>query len=195
MAWKTVQYKLTSSAPLIQHNGQLADPLNKWTIAIKAITSKRKKTEVDHEEVAHLEFLGGLYMAESGPVIPADMIEAVIVGGARKSKEGVTAESGCFCLKHASLEYDGPRTANELWADERFRLYKRVSMNGRNSVMRMRPIFREWTATITLNIEDTLIDIARVDQWLDVAGAQIGMGDWHPQHGRFTAERLNGKQG
>jgi hypothetical protein len=58
----------------------------------------------------------------------------------------------------------------------------------------MRPIFQEWSAVITLNVEDTLINPTRVDEWLDVAGTQIGIGDWRPQNGRFTVERLNGKK-
>lgn len=192
MAWQTLKYKLTSSAPLIMHNGQAADPLNKWAKMSKQISSKRSKTDADHEEMAHIDFLAGLYLDDSGPIIPSFVIDAVIINGAKKSKEGMTAKSGCFCLEHARLEYDGPRTANELWNSEEFRFSAIVKV-GMARVARMRPIFRKWTATITLNVEDTMVNPSRVTEWLVAAGTQVGIGDWRPQYGRFTVEKLNGK--
>lgn len=192
MAWKEVQYKLTSSAPLIQHNGQTADPTNKWSKSIKQISSKRAKTDADYEEMARLEFMAGLYMSETGPIIPSFLIDALVINGAKKSKEGMVAKSGCFCLKHAELEYKGPRTAADLWADDEFH-FARIVRVGQARVSRMRPIFNEWTAVVTLNIEDTTVNTTRVDEWLKVAGTQVGLGDWRPQYGRFTVERLNSK--
>lgn len=192
MAWQTLKYKLTSSAPLIMHNGQTADPLNKWAKLLKQISSKRTKTEADHEEMARLEFMAGLYLSEEGPVLPAHVIDAVIVNGAKKSKEGQVAKSGCFCLEHAKLEYKGPRTANELWADDNFRFSALVRVST-SRVSRTRPIFKEWSTTLTLHVEDTLVNPSQVDKWLNDAGTQVGICDWRPQYGRFTAERLDGK--
>jgi hypothetical protein len=192
MAWKTATYKLTSSAPLIQHNGQTSDPLNKWSKSIKQISSKRNKTDADYEEMARLEFMAGLYLDEAGPIIPSFLIDAMVVNGAKKSKEGPSAKSGCFCPKHAKLEYDGPRSVNELWECETFRFSRRVRV-GQASVQRMRPIFESWSAEVTLQYEDTLANLSRIDAWMAVAGTQVGIGDWRPQYGRFTVERLNGK--
>lgn len=196
MAWKEVTYRLTSSAPLLMHNGQTADPLNKWAKALKQVTSKRIKTDADHEEVARIEFFASLYMGQDGPVLPPNMIDALIVNAAKKSKEGPSAKSGCFCLNVNRLDYDGPRTVETLWADERFHfsaIVRAGTSGGR--VSRMRPIFREWTADVRLNVEDGTVNLARVDEWMRIAGTQIGVGDWRPQYGRFTVERLtaNGK--
>jgi hypothetical protein len=191
MAWNTVQYKLTSSAPLIMHNGQTADPLNHWAKALKQITAKKKKTDADHEEIARIEFRAGLYMDKDGPVLPANVIESLVFHAAMKFKEGPVAKSGCYCLANSRLEYDGPRDVDGLWADENFRFSAIVRVGGR--MPRMRPIFQEWSAVITLSIEDTVVDVHRLDDWMHVAGTQIGLCDWRPQHGRFTAERLNGK--
>jgi len=193
MAWKEVSYKLTSSAPLLMHNGQLSDPLNKWTKLIAKITSKRKKTDADHEEIARLEFFGGLYLDEEGPILPAPVIDAMVINGAKKFSEGPKAKSGCFCTEHAKLEYEGPRTAKELWEDETFRNSSRVRVNRGSSVQRMRPMFPEWTAVITLQVEDTVVSPERIDEWLQTAGNVVGLCDWRPQHGRFTVEKLNGK--
>jgi len=192
MAWKSVSYKLNSSAPLIMHNGQTSDPLNKWSKAIKQISSKKAKTDADYEEMARLEFMAGLYLNEKGPIIPADVIDAVVINGAKKSKEGLVAKAGCYCEGHAELEYNGPRKAVDLWNEEDFRFSTKVRV-GMASVQRTRPIFRNWSAVITLNIEDSMVNLARVDEWLKVAGTQVGVGDWRPKYGRFTVERLNGK--
>lgn len=192
MAWQTLKYKLTASAPLILHNGQTADPTNKWSKAIKQISSKRVKTDADYEEMARLEFMAGLYLDETGPIIPAHVVDAVVVAGAKKSKEGQFAKSGCFCLEHALLEYDGPRSAEELWQDEKFHFAAIVKI-GTSRVSRMRPIFKDWGTVITLGVEDTIVNPSRISEWLTVAGTQVGLCDWRPQYGRFTVEKLNGK--
>lgn len=191
MAWRTLRYKLTSSAPLIMHNGQTADPLNKWSKSIKEISSKRAKTEADHQELARLEFMAALYLDENGPVIPAYVIEGALVAAAKKTKEGTLAKSGCYCLEHARLDYEGPRQAAELWNDERFRLSAIVRVQT-DRVRRTRPIFQNWSALVSISVEDTLVNPARVDEWINTAGSQIGLCDWRPQHGRFTVEKMNG---
>ncbi len=193
MAWKTLKYKLTGDAPLIMHNGQMSDPMNKWAKLIKMISSKRIKTDADLEEMARLEFFGSLYLDEEGPIIPIHVVEGLVIAASKKSKEGPAAKAGCFCPENSRLEYEGPRTAKELWADEQYHLSAGVKLNGKTRVQRMRPIFNKWSTIITLNIEDTLVNPSRVDEWLNVAGTQCGLGDWKPQHGRFTAQRLNGK--
>jgi hypothetical protein len=189
MAWKTVTYKLTSVCPLLMHNGQMADPLNKFAKALKQVTSKRVKTDADYEEMARIEFLAGLYMSKDGPVLPAQMIDAAMINGAKKSKEGVQAKSGLFCPEHAILEYDGPRTTDELWEDERFR-YAALVKVGTARVVRTRPIFESWSAVVKVNIEESVVNPSRVDDWIVITGSMVGLGDWRPRYGRYEATRL-----
>lgn len=189
MAWQPVSYRLTSSSPLLMHNGQTADPTNKWAKAIKLISGKRKKTDADYEEMARLEFLAGLYMGADGPVLPSHMLEGMLIKSAMKSSEGPIAKSAVFCPEHARLEYEGPRDADGLWADERFRFSMIVRVQ-QSRVARMRPIFSEWSAVITYQIEPTLVNPNRIAEWLEVGGTQIGIGDWRPRYGRFEAKQL-----
>jgi len=172
------------------HNGQTADPLNRFTKALKQVSSKRTKTDSDFEEMARIEFMAGLYMGKDGPIIPAANIDSLLVNAAKKSKESQFAKSGVFCAEHASLQYDGPRTADELWANEDFR-FSAIVRVGTAKVVRMRPIFRQWTATISLNVEASVVNPARLDDWLIAAGSVVGLGDWRPQHGRFEAKRIS----
>jgi hypothetical protein len=86
--YKLLSLTIVGTAPLVMHNGQTADPLNKYAKMLKAVSSKRKKTEADYEELARIEFFAGLYMDQNEPAIPARLLEAAVVEGARKSKSG-----------------------------------------------------------------------------------------------------------
>lgn len=190
MAWQKLIFSLTGDAPLICHNGQTADPLNGYAKAIKAISGKKTKTESDFEEMAKLEFLAGLYMSkEDGPILTAMMIDACVIRGAMKSKDGVSAKSGFFTVEDARLEYNGPRTGEELWKLPEFRLSVPVRV-GQARVIRTRPIFNEWSAVVTVQYEDGVVNPATVVSWFTVAGSLVGLGDWRPRFGRFQAKRL-----
>lgn len=189
MAWQTAKYKLTSECPMLVHNGQTADPLNKWSKALKAISGKRKKTDADYEELARIEFMAGLYMGETGPIIPAANVDSMVINAARKNREGKIAQSGAFCMKNAVMEYDGPRTADELWSEDRFRHVAIVRVQSAR-VARTRPVFNEWSAVVEISYEDSVVNKAQLDSWMHIAGTQVGLGDWRPQHGRFSVEAV-----
>lgn len=189
MAWREATYQLTSDATLIMHNGQTADPLNQFAKAMKNISGKRKKTDADYEEMAHIEFMASLYINGNGPVLPARMIDAVLLAAAKKNREGPLAKSGVFCKQDAILEYDGPRKVEEMWKDGKFRRVDAVRVQ-QARVMRTRAQFPEWGAKVCVSYEETLVNIQQLDAWFDIAGTQIGLGDWRPQHGRFSAVRL-----
>jgi hypothetical protein len=188
--WTTKDYRIQSVVGLIMHNGQTADPLNDYAQQLKKITAKRKKSEDDYEEIAHIEFLAGLYLnktlATHGPVpvLPALNIEATLINAAKKYKEGPLAKSGMICPQDAILEYEGPHDAEALWADNRFRFSAIVRVQ-RNRIVRMRPFFPEWQATITVQYETTVVDVSRVDDWVKTGGQLIGLCDWRPRYGRF----------
>lgn len=189
MAWQKVQFQLTSVCPMLMHNGRSANPLDKFAKAMKQISSKRAKTDSDYEELAKVEFFASLYMDKDGPVIPANMIDALLINASKKSKEGQLAKSGVFCFEHASLQYDGPRTADELWALDEFRFAALVRV-GSARVVRMRPTFKDWSATLTINVEPSIVNPSRLIDWFAVAGSVIGVGDWRPRYGRFEAKCL-----
>lgn len=168
-------------------NGQTANPLNKFAKASKEVSSKRKKTDADYEELMRLDFLGALYMNANGPCIPGRCMEAAIVAGAKKEKAGMDAKAGMICEGSFDLKYNGPRTADELFAAEEFRDVQPVKIGGKVKVMRCRPIFQDWTADIIVKFDDALCNPAQVERWVRAAGLQCGVGDYRPKHGRFTA--------
>ena len=182
-----LSFKIRGVAPLIMHNGQLADPANKWTRAMKEITGKRKKTDADYEEMAHLEWMGGLYLHKGEPCIPGYVLEGALIGrggAARKQKMGKQAAVGLYVLDDFPLEYEGPRDPKELWLLPEFQLRAMVRV-GQARVMRTRPIFREWAATVEIEVDPDFVNLDDAKLWMTVVGREVGLMDWRPKCGRF----------
>lgn len=138
--------------------------------------------------MARIEFVAGLYMDQNGPVIPARLLEAAVVEGARKSKSGKQAQAGVIVEKHATLQYDGPRIAKALFEDERFRLAVPVRV-GQARIVRTRPYFEKWSAVIELTYLESIMNPADLTNAVRAAGLLVGLGDWRPRYGRFALEQ------
>ena len=178
--------------PMLMHNGQLADPLNPFSKAMKSVTGKRKKTESDLAEMANIEWRGGLYVdAHQQLILPSRVLEATIAKGASKSKEGKQALSGLFVESNGLLDYRGKgATLDEMCADPDFRLTVGVRV-GQSRVMRTRPILHDWSATFDVSASTEVVtDSAAVNRWLRDAGAFVGIGDYRPRYGRFIVDQF-----
>lgn len=184
----TVQVKIASVAPLLMHNGLLADPMYEWTREIKKVTSKRKKTDEDHAEVKRLEYIGGLYWNEDdGPHITSDMIEACVRDGAKVNRLGKQVLSSVFCMaEFIPLQYKGPRDIDSLFADRAFVDTRGVRVNS-GRVSRTRPKFKDWSLEFELHFEPTGMSFDELKEALIEAGKK-GLGDYRPKYGRFTVE-------
>ena len=60
--YKSISLMIVGTSPLVMHNGQTADPLNKYAKMLREISAKRRKTEADFIEMARIEFVAALYM-------------------------------------------------------------------------------------------------------------------------------------
>lgn len=187
-----MSFRIVGESPLLMHNGQLADPLNEIARKMKAVSSKRKKVDADQEEMARLEWYGGLYLDGGRPCIPAENLEAALIGkgsAARKEKMGKQAESALFVPNNAVLEYDGPADLEKLWKHGGFTSRQKVKVQT-NSVMRTRPIFPEWSATVEITYNPDLLNAEDIKRWMVVAGEQVGLMERRPRNGRFSVESL-----
>ena len=187
MAYKTLNFKITGVAPLLMHNGQLANPLHDVAKQIKKITSKTNMTDADHEEKARLEWHGSLYLHEGKPCLPGEVLEAAFVAAARRQKMGKQAQAGIFCPDNYPLDYDGPQSLEKLWADPDHRLTVAARVK-QNRPMRTRPIFRDWSCKIEVQFDDSLLNEEDVKRIVRVTGETVGIGDWRPKFGRFKVE-------
>jgi len=181
-------YQVTGVAPLLMHNVRLANPRDKYSRDMKKITSNRKKTDADLMRLAELEFHGGLYLGEKGKIVlPSLCWEAGIIEAAKKTKMGKAAKSAVFCDDDMILEFDGPKTPEERWADPNCADARMVKVQS-SRVLRTRPIFRGWSGTVTFQYNDSIISTEKLDDLMVTMGCEIGVGDYRPRYGRFQAK-------
>jgi hypothetical protein len=191
MTYKTVQFQIEGVAPLLMHNGQLADPMNKFAKALKKVSSKKKKTDEDYEELARHEFMGGLYVNEEGhPVIPGEVLEATISSGAKNTKKGKVAKSAIIVDGNFPVIYEGPKTAEKLFEDDNFRHVCGVKV-GQARVMRTRPKFNKWAVKFTVHYLPDVLDEREIATFVEDAGRIYGLCDGRPRFGRFNVVKTS----
>lgn len=179
---------MTGSLPLLVSSSRLADPLDPIVKSIKKLTGKRTKTDDDQWEIHRLEFFGALYLdPDVGPYIPGENIQRCLTDAARVNKLGKNVERGLFIDTDVNpLGYNGPRTAEELWANENFRHRTSVKI-GQRRTMRCRPMFRQWKVQAHGILDTAQLNLDDLRMITENAGSMIGLGDWRPRFGRFSA--------
>ena len=188
--FQTLRVKITGECPLLVHNGQLCNPLNEWSKKIKQVTSKRKKTDADHAEIARLEWFGGLYLHDGKPCIPGEVIEGVIVNGAKKNKMGPRAKGGIFCEGNWLLSNGGANLSDldALCADANYRLIVPAKVGASGKVMRCCPQFKVWSLdSVEIKYDPSVVNEVDV---MDCLNNADGVGDWRPKFGRFSAVKI-----
>lgn len=195
---KDALYKVTICGirPLIMHNGRLANPLDEHTKRLKAASKQRNKSDDDHIRVARVEFEGGLYFDKSiGPYVPVDLLQAMLLKGAGKRKNGseFKAYVGVDMPVDApgfALQYKGPRDVEGLWSNPDFVLSKLVRV-GQSRVVRTRPRFPTgWRVTFGVEVMAGGVTQEQLSQAVTDAGLYAGIGDWRPRYGRFVLEKF-----
>lgn len=177
----------TGVDPLLMHNARLSDPLDEIARSLGKITGKRKKTEDDHREIGHLEFIGGLYFdADFGPYIPGQNFERMLVDAAKKRKLGTTVKSALVIETNVNpVVYSGPREIEALWADQNFVLRSSAKV-GMQRVQRTRPMFRQWEVSADGFLDTNELEAEQLADIVTIGGRLIGLGDWRPRYGRFN---------
>ncbi len=177
--------------PLLMHNVRLASPLNAYAKQLKALNSKRTKTDEDRLAIARVEFEGSLYWDdEVGPFVPGPNLLASLVEGGRLTKAGKKVERGVNVDDLVMpLIYRGPRDVESLWGGgESEYVDLRTVVVQRNKVDRCRPIFREWAFEAEILLDPAVIDLDEFAEVARNAGAMAGIGDYRRMYGRFAVE-------
>lgn len=178
--------RITGSSPLMMHADTLANPLNPITKAHKELTSKRKKTDDDHEAIAKSEFIAGAYWTKDvGFFVPGQNFDATFWAGAKLSKLGVHWKRGAMVVTDkAKLVFDGPDTPERLWQDLGFVDCRGVKV-GTAKVMRYRPIFRDWSVELEVALNPDVLNINEAKKAIEDSGKLIGVCEYRPRFGRF----------
>lgn len=183
-----VAFELKGITPLVQHNVRLADKGDFFAKEIAKLTKKRKRTEEDDQEIAHLEFLGGLYHdPDMGVHVPTWNVIRALEDAAKITRQGADVIRALSVLSDkAKVEYDGPRAPEQLWADPLFRFRKIVGVQ-RSKVMRVRPIFRKWSLLVEADLLEDVLDYTALEQIAAIAGRSVGLCDARKLgYGRFV---------
>jgi hypothetical protein len=183
--YQTIDFSIRGMAPLLVHNGQLADPLNPIAIRMREISGKRKKTDTDHIELGRLEFLGGLYLDDGKPCIPGINIEAMLTDAGRKLRMGDAIKAGVISDGNWPIIFDGPKDPDKMWEAGKFHDRRGVKLNGKVTVIRTRPIFNSWALKFSVSFLPDVINKKQVVDLVSLAGQRVGLGDFVPRYGRF----------
>lgn len=188
-----VSVRIVGTSPLMMHNGRLVNPLDPIVKEMKKITSKTKKTEEDHDQLARLEFIGGLYYdGKIGPYVPANCLWATIRAGARLQKKGPAVERGLMVVDNMNrLDYTGTRKSTEMYDAGFADIRKAKPPGGSGQVMRCRPRFDlPWSVSFTLMFDATQMSSDELRYWTEQAGLLTGLCDGRKGlgMGRFIVE-------
>jgi len=187
---KTIAVKLVGVCPILMHNGQAADPLNKFAKQLSTLSGKKKKTEADHIALAEIEFFAGLYLKGDSYILPGVNIESMLSKKAFAAIGVSKADmlSGVFIDDDFILDsYSGPRDPRERQLDKNCYDRRLVKVSTAR-IARTRPKFQQWSATGEINYDDSVVDASKLMHLLIVCGQSVGIGDYRPKFGRFTVE-------
>jgi hypothetical protein len=178
--------RITGTSPLMMHSDRLANPLLPESKAHRELTSKRKKTDDDHLAIARSEFIAGAYFDDRvGFFIPGQNFDATFWSGAKLQKMGVHWKRGAMVMTdRVKLEFSGPNTPAKLWEDTRFVDCRGVKV-GQAKIMRYRPIFLDWAATLEVVVNPDVLDVAEAKKAIEDSGKLIGVCEYRPRFGRF----------
>jgi len=188
MSVARITLRLVGVGPLLMHSSILADPLHPTVKAISAITSKKAKTDADHERIAELEWHGSLWLFNGKPCLPPHTLKRVFVDGAKQRRKGPVAKAGFRPDGPAILSYDGPASLSGLWADQKFRHREIVRVHDALTP-RTRPCFPGWSAEVRATYLASMLNRAEVVEYFRIAGP-YGLGDYRPEFGRFLVEEV-----
>lgn len=197
---KTFKVSVRGVSPLIMHNSESANPLNKWALEAAPLKKKgAKKTEVDIAALNEIGFLSSLYWSSEldGLYIPTDNVRKMILEAGRAcdqkgAKKQIVGVRFTEYLGY-QLQVKNRSDIDLLKEDQSNRYFKIVTV-GRAKVPNVRAIFKEWSFDFKIIIDTTIVNVSIVEDWLNYAGDRVGLGGRRPyaptpgEFGRFVIE-------
>lgn len=184
-----IRITVVGTSPLLLHNPRMVDPQFAINRELKAITSKRKRTDDDLDTIERLEWYGGLYEENGVVVQPTSKMRKCLVNTAKIMKLGKGIERTLsFTTLNVPLQYDGPKDIDELFKSGKYHSRLSVGIKGKR-VMRVRPQFFPWAMELNgIFVSDAGVNFDDLLRIVELAGTIEGIGDNRVNgYGRFTA--------
>lgn len=193
-----MQVSIQGITPLLLHNGQTANPLNVYAKRMKAVTSKKKKTEEDLEDLLNIQWESGLYWDDNlGLHMPSENLFAAFLKAARKHKLGGECSEVSFCDPIGyPIITENHKNLDKLKADPTNKFIKTVVIK-KSKTVACRPIFKSWKLDFDLEFERSAWDANVIKTVLVTWAQRIGLGVWTPgspkpgTYGKFIIEKIN----
>ena len=191
-----MQYKVRCEglSPIIHHAGIGIDPELPVNKEIARIASKKAstRTETENQRLRQLEVVKAIWWDGDRACIPEAAIRACIEAAARKLKQGPDVREGLLVFDSVFDHLHCPDP--EILAKEVEFTVPVVVQRAR--ILRTRAKFElPWSVEFVLDVDPDLIERAKIETWLDIAGRRMGLGDWRPaksgQFGRFIVAGID----
>lgn len=181
---KTVEVKIKGKSPLLINRFKENDELQ---VAVKKSTKKDYGTPRDQAEAT-------AYRDDKTKKlwIPSSWVTGAIktvasdykLPGTRKSIKSVSG--GAIIPTDEKMYFNEDYTVKDVEVDSRPVVIQRAR------IMRHRARLEEWSVTLSLEIDETIVPVDSVHEILSDAGKRAGLGDFRPQKGgpfgRFLIE-------
>jgi hypothetical protein len=157
--------------------------MHKYTIESDT-ESKRMKTRYDPKEDAE----NSLYKDENGRICtPSIHIESALSKAATNYKQPGKGKKTYKDLMKSGVQIE---PLNILHKYPEWQVDTQRAVIGRSAVPRSRPRFDKWELEFTINLIDTTIVPATLQEILNDAGRYVGIGDYRPRYGLFEVVKF-----
>lgn len=217
---QTYRVKLTGTQPMIHHKDDIewSDEMDAW----KTDKDNLASSKPGDDRTPAYRWIGHMYRNEAGHIIvpTENLMRALMEAGAMilvgKGKKTFKAQSQSGILPRVlgwpllvSGKAIDARPVNALLREKDFKKHKEAALEmgfelfvkrakppgARGKHVRVRPLFRQWSAIGELVVSDEQITAKILADLLERAGKFKGLGDWRPSaptspgiYGTFTAE-------
>lgn len=204
---KDLTVRIKGTRDMLLHSSAGMNPRNPILQAIKPLQGRRgkSKTEIVVESIEKADWLGSGIWNEEGkswlegeefkfegykdPVLPCEYLCRATQVAATSTRSGTKVKQALSegLSGDATLVYEGPTNAEEMWNDYQCRFIDcRSVVVNRARIMRNRlRIPAGWEATLDLTLDTSILDIEELKTYITDAGRRVGVGDYRPKFGRF----------
>lgn len=188
---KKISFKIEGTQPLMLNNSQVVNPFNKYTLALKPLTAKKKKTSEDMDAIYRLQFESSLYMKGDTYIIPCDHFWKSVCSAAKEMKLGKKFEQSFQIMEDCILNFaEQSMTPSELYDEKSHVDIRDGVIQGRSRVPVCRAIFPEWSTTVEAWYDENQIDEADIIRFFEIAGLRYHVGTYRSRFGAFTAKKI-----
>ena len=196
-----MQYTIAikGESPLLMSNAVTGlDTRSPDNIEKSELTRKKSsnRTAVEDARIRELETKIGLWLDDEGsPTIPPKAFRTLLEKSARKLKQGGDVREGCVVEETLDFTYDTEKTGETISEIMKKGQFVTDVVVNNSRVLKARPIFYDWSAKFKIDVDDQLIDKAKLTSWLDIGGRRLGIGSWRPEKsgifGRFSTVSID----